>query len=83
MQMTPGAWARTQELAGWDELGDAQKAAMAIGCPRHGNASMDWDEDDVFCSRCDIAGAAARKDSAGFPLVTGVTESVARDGCWL
>jgi len=53
--MTPEAWARTQELAGWDELSDAQRFAMAVGCPVHGNASMDWDADGVFCSRCDIA----------------------------
>ena len=53
--MTPEAWARTQELAGWDELSDAQRFAMAVGCPVHGNASMDWDADGVFCGRCDIA----------------------------
>ena len=50
--MTPEAWARTQELAGWDELGDAQRFAMAIGCPVHGNASMDWDAGELFCHRC-------------------------------
>ena len=81
--MTPAAWERTLVLARRDGLGEAEMAGLAIGCPVHGNASMDFDADGVFCSRCDIAGAAARKDSAGFPLVTGVTESVARDGCWL
>ena len=61
--MTPAAWQRTQELAGWGELGDAQRAALAIGCPVHGNASMDWDEDEVFCSRCDVEHAMAKRDA--------------------
>ena len=55
MMMTPAAWERTVELARHDGLGDAQMAGLAIGCPVHGNASMDWDADGVFCSRCDIA----------------------------
>ena len=56
--MTPEAWARTQELAGWDELSDAQRFAMAVGCPVHGNASMDFDDDGVFCHKCEMAAAA-------------------------
>ena len=53
--MTPAAWERTLVLARRDGLGEAEMAGLAIGCPVHGNASMDWDADGVFCSRCDIA----------------------------
>jgi hypothetical protein len=59
--MTGQAWQRTAELAARDGLDDAQMAGLAIGCPVHGNASMDWDNAGVFCSPCDrIATAAAR-----------------------
>jgi hypothetical protein len=51
--MTPAAWQRTLELARRDGLDDAQMAGLAIGCPRHGNVSMDWDEDGVFCHQCE------------------------------
>lgn len=30
-------------------LGDAELAGLAIGCPVHGNAAMDWDNGEVFC----------------------------------
>jgi hypothetical protein len=63
--MTPEAWQRTVELAQRDNLDDAQMAGLAIGCPRHGNAGMDWDDDGVFCSTCDrIATAAKRQEAA-------------------
>jgi hypothetical protein len=52
-QMSREAWARTERLAKRDGLGDAQMAGLAIGCPRHGNAFMDWDDDGVFCHRCE------------------------------
>ena len=52
MMMTPAAWERTVELARHDGLGDAQMAGLAIGCPVHGNASMDWDAGELFCHRC-------------------------------
>ena len=58
--MTPAAWERTLVLARRDGLGEAEMAGLAIGCPVHGNASMDWDADGVFCSRCDMAATAAK-----------------------
>jgi hypothetical protein len=32
-------------------LGDAELAGLAIGCPVHGNAAMDWEPStsEVFC----------------------------------
>ena len=50
--MTPGAWERTLVLARRDGLGEAEMAGLAIGCPVHGNASMDWDAGELFCHRC-------------------------------
>lgn len=50
--MSPAEWARTAELARRDRLTDAQMAGLAIGCPAHGNAWMDWDDDGVFCHHC-------------------------------
>jgi hypothetical protein len=61
--MSTTAWQRTVELAERDHLGDAQIFALAVGCPLHGNAAMDWDDAGVFCSTCDrIATAAAKGD---------------------
>ena len=58
--MSPAEWAHTLELARRDQLDDAQMAGLAIGCPAHGNAAMDWDADGVFCSRCvNVATVAA------------------------
>lgn len=59
-RMTDAAWERTVELARRDGLDDADMAGLAIGCPRHGNASMDWDDDGVFCGRCDAETTFAR-----------------------
>ena len=50
--MTPGGWAFVLKLAREHHLDDAQIAGLAIGCPAHGNVSMDWDEDGIFCHRC-------------------------------
>jgi hypothetical protein len=55
MQMSPAAWERTLELARRDGLTDAQIAGLAIGCPKHGNAGMDFDADGVFCHACERA----------------------------
>lgn len=52
-RMTADAWQRTEQLARLHGLGDAEIAGLAIGCPRHGNASMDFDEAGVFCHACD------------------------------
>jgi hypothetical protein len=55
MQMSPAAWQRTLELARRDGLTDAQIAGLAIGCPKHGNAGMDFDAAGVFCHACERA----------------------------
>jgi hypothetical protein len=34
------------------ELTDAERFAMAIGCPKHGPQAMDYDDDEVFCYLC-------------------------------
>jgi len=61
--MSATAWLRTEQLAKRDGLGDAEIFALAIGCPQHGNAGMDWDDAGVFCSPCDrIATAAAKEE---------------------
>lgn len=51
--MSAEAWQHLEQLARRDGLSDAEIAGLAIGCPRHGNASMDFDEDGVFCHRCE------------------------------
>jgi hypothetical protein len=56
--MTAAAWQHTQELARTDGLDEACMAALAIGCPVHGNVSMDWDGDGVFCHQCERAASA-------------------------
>jgi len=61
--MSEAAWQRTMELARTARLGAAEIAGLAIGCPRHGNASMDWDGAGVFCSRCDIEHTMAKRDA--------------------
>jgi hypothetical protein len=51
--MSAEAWQQTEQLARREGLSDAEIAGLAIGCPRHGNASMDFDEAGVFCHRCE------------------------------
>jgi hypothetical protein len=63
MRMTGQAWQRTADLAARDGLDDAQIAGLAIGCPAHGNAGMDWDDDGVYCQACDVAATAAARGS--------------------
>ena len=53
--MSAAAWQQTRALAVRDGLGDAELAGLAIGCPAHGNAGMDWDDDGVFCHACERA----------------------------
>jgi hypothetical protein len=53
--MNATAWQRMQELAHKDGLTGAQMAGLAIGCPKHGNAGMDWDDAGVFCHTCESA----------------------------
>lgn len=57
--MSDSEWRFTLALAERDGLGDAEKAALAIGCPQHGNAGMDFDADGVFCTPCDRASVPA------------------------
>lgn len=52
-RMSAASWARLEALARRDGLSDAQMAGLAIGCPRHGNAYMDYDADGVFCHQCE------------------------------
>jgi hypothetical protein len=52
-QMSTTAWQHLEQMAKRDGLDDAQLAGLAIGCPQHGNASMDYDDDGVFCHRCE------------------------------
>ena len=59
--MTEQEWQHALQLARRSGLDDAQLAGLAIGCPRHGNAGMDWDDDGVFCHPCDVAVTAASK----------------------
>lgn len=47
--MTEVQWAATEHQARAAGLTDAQIFALAVGCPVHGNAAMDWDDDEVFC----------------------------------
>jgi len=47
--MTEAQWAETERKARGDGLTDAQIFGLAIGCPVHGNAAMDWDDGEVFC----------------------------------
>lgn len=51
--MSDEGWRHLEQLARREGLGDAELAGLAIGCPRHGNASMDFDSDGVFCHRCE------------------------------
>ena len=59
--MSPEAWAATERLARQHGLSDAELAGLAIGCPQHGNAHMDFDDAGVFCHQCErearLAGA--------------------------
>lgn len=63
--MSAAAWQRTEQLARQAGLSDAQIAGLAIGCPAHGNASMDFDDDGIFCGTCDRALAAHQAAQAG------------------
>lgn len=50
--MSASEWRRTVVLAHQLKLSEAGIAALAIGCPWHGNAAMDFDDQDVFCYQC-------------------------------
>jgi hypothetical protein len=51
--MSAEAWQHLERLAREVGLGDAEMAGLAIGCPWHGDASMDFDENGVFCHCCE------------------------------
>lgn len=40
------------DFAESEGLSDAERMGLAVGCPTHGNAWMDWDESGIFCHRC-------------------------------
>lgn len=73
-------WQRTVELARKAGLGDADMAGLAIGCPRHGNASMDFDDAGVFCSRCDIEHTMAKRDAVQDARTAALDELAAENG---
>lgn len=48
-KLTEAQWQAIEREARADGLADAQIFGLAVGCPVHGNAAMDWDDDEVFC----------------------------------
>jgi hypothetical protein len=56
MYRTEAQWQALRALAEQNGLGEAQLAGLAIGCPVHGNANMDFDGEgasaEVFCCKC-------------------------------
>ena len=47
------------------ELTDAERFAMAIGCPVHGPKAMGYDDDEVFCYLCPDTRSAHGYDEHG------------------
>jgi len=71
-QMSDAAWSQVMVLADRDGLGDAERMALAVGCPVHGNGLMDWDADGVFCHACDREAREVAVVAAGSASVHGV-----------
>ena len=83
---TPGArtmsdaeWRHNERLwrsAGADEIA---MFALAVGCPKHGNAPMDFDPDasEPFCMACDHEQAVARRVAAESEPAAEFAESLA------
>ncbi len=65
--MTGPQWDASVRI--WRAAGAAQDSieAAAIGCPWHGNASMDIDSDGPYCSACD----RSPRDGAGYVATYG------------
>ena len=64
--MSDAEWQHNERLwraAGADEIA---MFALAVGCPRHGNAAMDFDPDasEPFCMACDHEQTVARRVAA-------------------
>ena len=59
--MSDAAWQVTERLARAAGLGDAQLAGLAVGCPVHGNAQMDFDDAGVFCHECEVRAYKAER----------------------
>jgi hypothetical protein len=53
-RMDEAAWSHTDRLAREQGLSDADRFALSVGCPSHGNVAMDWDETGVFCHTCEV-----------------------------
>lgn len=53
--LTEAQWQDVEALAKRHGLGDAELFALAVGCPNHGNAWMDFDDEGVFCHACEGA----------------------------
>ncbi|MHB1433607.1 MAG: hypothetical protein ACYCVZ_16035 [Streptosporangiaceae bacterium] len=58
--MSAAQWQRSVRLWRADGASEIEIECMGVGCPRHGNASMDYDG-APFCMACDaertVAGA--------------------------
>jgi hypothetical protein len=63
--LTPAQWAATEATIRSAGATDAVVFAVAVGCPRHGNAWMDTTMDgaEAFCHACDAVAAGH-----GYPL---------------
>ena len=61
--MSAAEWQRSVRLWRADGATDAEIDAMGVGCPRHGNASIDYDG-TPFCSACDCERVRAERVAA-------------------
>lgn len=52
--LTETAWQAVERLLARTNAPHAVRFAVAVGCPRHGNAAMDWDDNGAYCSRCEV-----------------------------
>ncbi len=50
--MNEAAWEHIDRLAREEGLTDAERFGLSVGCPKHGNASMDFEGHEVFCHAC-------------------------------
>ena len=77
--MSATDWQHNERLwraAGADEIA---MFALAVGCPKHGNAPMDFDPDasEPFCMACDHEQAVARRVAAESEPAAEFAESLA------
>ena len=79
--MSDAAWQQTLSLARRYGLADAEIAGLAIGCPRHGNAHMDFETPagapaEVFCHECERNAEFAADNDSPYAYGTGVYGAV-------